>query len=187
LIEGDRKPKRGDLIYCRNASVGACALVETDIDFAMGQDVCLIRSQSHSQRFLNYLLHSPFMNHQLDLLLVGSTFKRINISDIKALAVLVPARHEQDAICEFLDAGVLDYDVAISRLKREIDLLREYGTRLIADVVTGKLDVREAAAKLPAEVGSEQSVDEGESVAGEDYEEDGEELAQVAEPAEAYE
>ena len=35
--------------------------------------------------------------------------------------------------------------------QREIDLLREYRTRLIADVVTGKLDVREAAAKLPEE------------------------------------
>src|SRR5690606_37181483 len=35
------------------------------------------------------------------------------------------------------------------RARAEDDLLREYPTRLIADVVTGKLDVREAAAKLP--------------------------------------
>jgi type I restriction enzyme S subunit len=35
--------------------------------------------------------------------------------------------------------------------EREIDLLREYRTRLVADVVTGKLDVREAAARLPDE------------------------------------
>ena len=34
-------------------------------------------------------------------------------------------------------------------MHRKIDLLREYRTRLIADVVTGKLDVREAAAALP--------------------------------------
>lgn len=151
LIEGDRKPKRGDLIYCRNASVGACALVETDVDFAMGQDVCLIRSRSQNQRFLNYLLHSPFMDHQLELLLVGSTFKRINISDIKALSALVPPRHEQDAICKFLDSGLVAYDTATTRLEREIELLREYRTRLIADVVTGKLDVREAVRHLPEE------------------------------------
>jgi len=149
LIDGDRKPRRGDLIYCRNASVGACALVETDIDFAMGQDVCLIRSRAQNQRFLNYLLHSPFMDHQLELLLVGSTFKRINVSEIKALAVAVPPRHEQNAICESLDAGMVAYDIAISRLAREIEFLREYRTRLVADVVTGKLDVREAAALLP--------------------------------------
>jgi type I restriction enzyme S subunit len=40
-------------------------------------------------------------------------------------------------------------NVAIERVSGEVDLLREYRTRLIADVVTGKLDVREAAAKLP--------------------------------------
>jgi type I restriction enzyme S subunit len=164
LIEGDRKPTRGDLIYCRNASVGACALVETDIDFAMGQDVCLIRSQSQNQRFLNYLLHSPFMHHQLELLQVGSTFKRINISEIKALAVVVPPRAEQDAICEFLDASMTAYDTTVSRLEREIDLFREYRTRVVADVVIGRLDVREAAARLstePAPDGADLSTDLG--------------------------
>ncbi|HEY5954356.1 MAG TPA: restriction endonuclease subunit S [Terrimicrobiaceae bacterium] len=150
LIEGDRKPKRGDLIYCRNASVGACALVETDIDFAMGQDVCLIRSARQNQRFLNYLLHSPFMDQQLALLLVGSTFKRINVADIKALTVLIPPREEQDAICAHLDSGLRVYDTAIARTEREIALMQEYRTRLTADVVTGKLDVRAAAADLPA-------------------------------------
>jgi type I restriction enzyme, S subunit len=39
----------------------------------------------------------------------------------------------------------------ISRAEREIELLREYRTRLTADVVTGRLDVREAAARLPDE------------------------------------
>ena len=34
---------------------------------------------------------------------------------------------------------------------RQIELLEEYRTRLIADVVTGKLDVRAAAADLPNE------------------------------------
>lgn len=38
---------------------------------------------------------------------------------------------------------------ATDRLEREIELLREYRTRLVADVVTGKLDVRAVAAILP--------------------------------------
>ena len=42
-----------------------------------------------------------------------------------------------------------------------MDLLREYRTRLIADVVTGKLDVREAAAQLPDESDDEEPIDEG--------------------------
>jgi hypothetical protein len=47
---------------------------------------------------------------------------------------------------------VANIPVPIPRtIEREIDLLREYRTRLVADVVTGKLDVREAAARLPEE------------------------------------
>jgi type I restriction enzyme S subunit len=46
------------------------------------------------------------------------------------------------------------------RAAREIDLLREYRTRLIADVVTGKLDVREAAARLPQEAEDLMPLDE---------------------------
>ena len=42
---------------------------------------------------------------------------------------------------------------AISRARRQTELLREYRTRLIADVVTGKLDVRETAANLPERAG----------------------------------
>jgi type I restriction enzyme S subunit len=100
------------------------------------------------------------MDHQLGLLLVGSTFKRINVADIKALTVLVPLLHEQDSICEYLDSNLATYDVAISRLEREIELLREYRTRLVADVVTGKLDVREATAGLPDDTASDTASDE---------------------------
>jgi type I restriction enzyme S subunit len=53
LIEGDRLPKRGDIIYTRNASLGSAAYVDTDEIFCMGQDVCLITSSDQNQLFLN--------------------------------------------------------------------------------------------------------------------------------------
>ena len=49
---------------------------------------------------------------------------------------------------------------SVDRAQREMDLLREYRTRLIADVVTGKLDVREAAARLPDEAQEPEPLDE---------------------------
>lgn len=71
---------------------------------------------------------------------------------------------EQHAICSFIRQELVGLNTAITRLEREIDLLREYRTRLVADVVTGKLDVREAAAKLPVE----EQIDElGEEMADE--------------------
>ncbi|MXW26389.1 MAG: hypothetical protein F4Z77_08895 [Dehalococcoidia bacterium] len=47
--------------------------------------------------------------------------------------------------------------MAIDRLCREIDLLNEDRTYLVADMVTGKLDVREAASRLPDEEGNNPS------------------------------
>ena len=48
----------------------------------------------------------------------------------------------------FPDEDMADAGQAIDRKHREIELLREYRTGLIVDVVTGKLDVRDAAAEL---------------------------------------
>ncbi len=61
----------------------------------------------------------------------------------------VPPLPEQAAIVEYIDRATADIDAAIARANREFQLLNEYRTRLIADVVTGKCDVREAAAALP--------------------------------------
>ena len=69
-----------------------------------------------------------------------------------------------------VDAEVSPLSTAISRLNREIDLLREYRTRLVADVVTGKLDVREAAGRLP-ELEAESSVELDNAEADENSEE----------------
>ncbi len=54
---------------------------------------------------------------------------------------------EQESVASFLDTALKKVDQASSTSHSEISLLREYRTRLIADVVTGKLDVREAAAQ----------------------------------------
>lgn len=62
---------------------------------------------------------------------------------------VVPPFEEQISISMCLDQITSDIDAAIAHTRREIELLEEYRTRLIADVVTGKLDVREAAASLP--------------------------------------
>lgn len=74
-----------------------------------------------------------------------------NKTKLGMLKVLLPRVDEQHRILSRLDEDLQPVNIAISRLEREIELLREYRTRLVADVVTGKLDVREAAARLPVE------------------------------------
>jgi type I restriction enzyme S subunit len=73
------------------------------------------------------------------------------MADIGALTIVLPPLLEQVAIVNGIREQTTDFDTAIDRNQREIDLLREYRTTLTADVVTGKLDVREAVKHLPAE------------------------------------
>lgn len=57
---------------------------------------------------------------------------------------------EQREIARYIESKTKDLDANLARMELEIALMREYRTRLTADVVTGKLDVRIAAAHLPA-------------------------------------
>lgn len=70
---------------------------------------------------------------------------------IKNLSAPVPPVAEQKAIVVEFQQRTVGLIATISRLEREIGLLHEYRTRLVSDVVTGKLDVREQATRLPIE------------------------------------
>ena len=70
---------------------------------------------------------------------------------VSRLPVAFPSCDEQQAILSVTARQIQPLETAITHLDWEIELLREYRTRLVADVVTGKLDVRPAARHLPAE------------------------------------
>ena len=84
---------------------------------------------------------------------------RLYWDDFKQMPALRPPPYEQTAIVCYLDKATVGIDTAIDHARRQIELLREYRTRLIADVVTGKLDVRKAVACLPDETETSQAMD----------------------------
>ena len=79
----------------------------------------------------------------------GITSSRLRLypDSFLGIPLLRPPFDEQIAIVEYLDKATADIDTAIDRSNRQIELMQEYRTRLIADVVTGKLDVRDTAAE----------------------------------------
>jgi type I restriction enzyme S subunit len=86
------------------------------------------------------------------------------------IPIIIPPRDEQQQIVDSIAVETAALTTAIARTEREIALMQEYRTRLTADLVTGKLDVREAAAKLPevateptAEEALEEQIEESES------------------------
>ena len=90
----------------------------------------------------------------------GHGTRRLPMYRWRELPVAVPPLAEQTSIVECLDKATADIDVVIARSRRQLELVQEYRTRLIADVVTGKLDVREAAAQLPDEGDDRDSTEE---------------------------
>ena len=78
----------------------------------------------------------------------GITSSRLRLypDSFLGIPLLHPPFEEQEAIVEYLGKATAEAESLISRARRQIELMQEYRTRLIADVVTGKLDVSGAVA-----------------------------------------
>lgn len=114
-----------------------------------------------SEDYYAQVLRSPACRVELRTRAKGIVegFWRLYTDDFYDIRLPVPPVSEQEAILEYIRASTTNIDVGISHTRQEIALLREYRTRLIADVVTGKVDVREAAARLPEESDADTPVD----------------------------
>lgn len=87
----------------------------------------------------------------------GAAQPKLTKDRLMGISIAVPPREEQHRVVRCVSEQTRSILEAAARAKRELSLLRELRTRLIVDVVTGKLDVREVAARLPDE---QASVDE---------------------------
>ena len=114
----------------------------------------LIRVRPHRSliepHFLFAFTQSTGFTHWKNSAFILATIQNISAEKYANLHVPCPPLPEQSQIIRYLDKAIADIDTAIGRARREIELLGEYRTRLIADVVTGKVDVREAVAGLSA-------------------------------------
>ena len=115
----------------------------------------------------------------------GAAQPKLTQDRLMGIAIAVPSSEEQDRIAEWGRNETAPLHTTMERARREIDLIREYRTRLIADVVTGKLDVREAAAKLPDEPEGPEALEDIETPEERDEVAEGDNLQAVAEEAEA--
>ncbi|MEI2811347.1 MAG: restriction endonuclease subunit S [Nocardioides sp.] len=145
LAGGDRRPKQGDIIYSRNASIGIAGFVDTDERFCMGQDVCLVTSAEQDQLYLSYVLNSVGMD-QLDVQKIGSTFSRVNVAQILELDIPTPNPELQRTLAAEFDVERAFADTTIARLRKQIALLVERRQALITAAVTGELEIPGVAA-----------------------------------------
>jgi type I restriction enzyme S subunit len=101
--------------------------------------------------YLDHLLRSNACQWQFQVRSKGIWKSRLSLTDEAFLDMMLvlPPLEEQQEIARRIGERTSAIDTATDAVNGEIALLKEYRTRLISDVVTGKIDVREEAAKLP--------------------------------------
>jgi type I restriction enzyme S subunit len=161
----------GDIALARRGELGRCAVIsEMQAGWICGTGTIKLRVKPNklNPKYCALLFDDPRLRSDLKLMSIGATMDNLNEGMIGRLVIALPPLDEQVAILEFVEKYRKGIDALIVEGKRAIELLREYRTRLTADVVTGKLDVRQAAAKLP-DIGAEPTVvDESEELLEDD-------------------
>ena len=152
-LVGFKLVRKGELVVNRLQANNGLVFNST-VDGLVSPDYSVFEKKTPLQmQFLSDLLRTPsyrayFRQNSTGLGTGTAGFLRLYDDAFLETPVYLPPVSEQNAIVEYLDRATVNVDVAIRHAHRQTDLMNEYRARLIADVVTGQLDVREASAQL---------------------------------------
>ena len=134
------------LLNITGASIGRTCVVPEDFPRAnVNQHVCIIRPKRTKvlDHFLAYCLKATSVKDQINSFENGSSRQGLNFEQIGNLLVVSPTNiEEQQGIIDYLNHETARLDQVINYINIQIDLLRQYRQTLIANAVTGKIDVR---------------------------------------------
>ena len=153
-IPRDRNPflRQGEILVVRSGALTAdSAIVPSRFAGALaGYDMVLTATKADAS-FVSYALLSDYLqSKQLHLLKLRAAQAHLNTEELGGALVLLPKSiEEQKLIASFLSVQKGQIAHAIDTAEREIALMEEYRTALIAAAVTGKMDVRQATVPEP--------------------------------------
>lgn len=143
--------RRGDLvIHAMDAFAGACGVADSDGKSTPVYAVCTPSGSGVNAYYFAFCVREMARSKWI-LALSRGVRKRstdFRFAAFSSQLVPVPPYSEQSAIVRHLELRKTRFEAAVEGARQQCDLFREYRARLIADVVTGKLDVREAAVSL---------------------------------------
>ena len=148
---GRTRIEAGDLLLSVTAYIGSVGVAPEGFEEAyVSQHVACCRPlPGMHARWLGYVLLSTMGQTHGQMSLYGGTKDGLSLDDVKNYPILLPPHHEQEQAVRWIEGRLSELVKIGDGAKRQIELVREYRTRLVADVVTGKLDVRAAAEGLP--------------------------------------
>jgi len=141
------KVQSGDvLLNITGASIGRCYFVDETLGEAnVNQHVCIVRPTiSIETRFLYLVLRSSIGQTQISLEQTGGGREGLNFEALGLFDIpIMQDKEEQNVIVHHIETECSRLDTIIDKFKKQIELLKEYRTTLISEVVTGKIDVRD--------------------------------------------
>lgn len=132
------------LLNITGGSIGRCYYVSNEFTEAnVNQHVCILRPNELTQAIYLYnFLRSQIGQLQIELCQIGGNRESVNFEQLKNFFIPLPSSEEQAEIIDFINSFESKIISLIKKEQKEIDLLKEYKTALISEVVTGKVDVR---------------------------------------------
>jgi type I restriction enzyme S subunit len=146
--------KSGEIIVVRSGALTAdSAIIPQEYEGAVAGYDMVVTVNCECQEFVAMaMLSSYFQVDQLVISSMRAAQPHLNAEELGVAVLLLPPKEEQMAIVRFVQNECSPLDNAIALTEREIAFHREYRTTLTAEVVTGKLDIRNTAKQLPDEV-----------------------------------
>lgn len=140
----------GDIFFTRTSEnineVGMAAVCKRTIEKAVFSGF-LIRCRPCiallNIDYMKYYLQIPAIRNHFSSMMNIVIRASLGQNLLKQMPVVIPPINEQEEIAIYLDAQHSKYSVLIETMQKEIKALDELKTRLISDVVTGKIDVRD--------------------------------------------
>jgi len=142
----------GDVLMSRASGspelVGSTALVTSTREKLMLSDkIFRLRfDQRMDPKYFVAALNSRPLRSQIEQALSGGNGLANNLpqSSLRGFFLAVPAKEEQQQVCDYIEAELVKFDTLTTEAQRAIDLLQERRTALISAAVTGQIDVRAA-------------------------------------------
>jgi len=139
--------KEGDILFARSGGTVGKTFQFKNYKGSACYAGYLIKAEPNSTVILSDFLYqytgSGIYNAWIDFILNKSTIENIGADKYCNLQVVIPPLEEQKIIVAYISTEISKIDDAIIKFEKEIQLIEEYKTCLIGELVTGKVDVRD--------------------------------------------
>lgn len=140
--------EKGDFIFADTSEdvegCGNCAYIDWhDNIFAGYHTIIAHPNRSTNSEYLAYLFSSPTWRCQIRKNVNGVKVYSITQRILKDMFILIPPIEEQKDIVNHLDSMCSEIDLIVKNVDKKITDLHDLKSSLIADVVTGQIDVRD--------------------------------------------